>query len=337
MRARKLGILTLIIVALLSGACAPVEKYRATAPELRATLLLANLSPQSDLDKLTPQQVRAKGNRLLMLLKGKPVAVASVSEQSIAGPRGPIKLRIYRPQNSDGLPVLVFFHGGAFIQGNLDTHDNICRYLAARTPSVVVSVDYRLAPENPYPAATEDCFAALEWAAAGLGQHGVFVSGDSAGGNLAAGVSLMARDRARPQVDGQILFYPVIDLDERNLTASRQAYSNGYLLDERFMRLAARLYKADPRDPYASPAAAADLAGLPAALVITAEFDPLRDEGETYAARLKLAGVATTLHRYQGLTHCFVSMDRSLPQALTALDEAGAFVRQHSRLGVQPR
>lgn len=332
MHTRKLGILTLVIVALLSGACTSIEKYQAIAPDLRTTLLIANLSPQSDFDKLTPQQVRAKGDRLLTLLKGQPVAVASVSEQRIAGPRGPIKLRIYRPQAAGSLPVLLFFHGGAFIQGNLDTHDNICRYLAVHTPCVVVSVDYRLAPESPYPAATDDCFAALEWAAANLGQQGVFVAGDSAGGNLAAGVSLMARDRGRPAVDGQILFYPVTDLDERNLTASRQAYSQGYLLDERFMRYAARLYKADPRDPYASPAAAADLSRLPAALVITAEFDPLRDEGETYAARLKLAGVATTLHRYQGLTHCFVSMDRSLPQALAALDEAGAFVRQRGAL-----
>lgn len=241
-----------------------------------------------------------------------PVPVDAVTERTIPGPAGDIRLRIYRSGTGDALPLLLFMHGGGFVLGNLDTHDEMARMLTAATGCVTVSVDYRLAPENPFPAAVDDCFAALQWTAAHAQELGgdaqkLTVIGDSAGGNLAAVMALRAREDNGPQLASQVLIYPVTDLTAPMLPApdgefyvlnpgTRQFFNSAYLREE-----------ADAKTPYVSPLFAVDLHGLPPALVVTAEYDPLCAQGEAYAERLRQAGVKTTLTRYDGAIHGFVT------------------------------
>jgi acetyl esterase len=231
------------------------------------------------------------------------------------------------------MPALVFFHGGGFVICNLDTHDGPCRSIANAAGCIVVSVDYRLAPEHPYPAAAEDCHAATEWVAKNGAEFGIDTSriaigGDSAGGNLAAVVALMARDRGAPSLRFQLLIYPVTDYAFE--TDSYRENAEGYLLTRDMMRWFWNLYVPDASkaaEPYASPLRAADLSGLPPALCITAEYDPLRDEGEAYAARLREAGVAATTSRYDGLFHGFFGMSAQIDRARDAVAEATAALR----------
>ena len=261
---------------------------------------------------------------------GAPEALPKVESRRIPGPAGEIPVRIYTPQGSGPFPVLVYFHGGGWVIGSLDTHDGVCRHLAKRAGAVVVSVDYRLAPEHKFPAAPEDCYAATLWvaenaAAIGVDARRLTIGGDSAGGNLAAAVSLMARDRKKPAIAFQMLIYPVTDHSYE--TGSYRDNADGYLLTkdsmvwfwDHYLRTAG-----DGAEPYASPLRAQDLKGLPPAMVVTTEFDPLRDEGEAYANRLKQAGVPVKLKRYDGLIHGFFMMTGFFPQALQAVDEAAA-------------
>jgi len=261
----------------------------------------------------------------LATLQGEPVAIAAVEERSLPGPLGPIPVRIYRPIQGARLPALVYFHGGGWVLGGLDTHDGICRALAQGAGCVVVSVDYRLAPEHKFPAAAEDAYAAARWVAANAATLDVdaariAVGGDSAGGNLAAVVSLMARDRGGPGLCYQLLIYPVTDAPRDN--ASYRENATGYLLTRDAMQWFWQHYargEADRRNPYAAPLQAQDLRGLPPALVLTAEYDPLRDEGEAYAARLRDAGVSVELVRYDGMIHSFLQMTGVLDQAKRAV------------------
>jgi acetyl esterase len=228
----------------------------------------------------------------------------------------------------------VFFHGGGFVVGDIDTHDATCRGLAKAAHCIVVSVDYRLAPEHPFPAAPEDCYAATVWVAdnaASLGGDGarLAVGGDSAGGNLAAVVALMARDRGGPALAHQLLIYPVIDHNFD--TASYVENGRGYLLSREMMMWFWGLYLEDASDgsnPYASPIRAEDLSGLAAATIISAEFDPLRDEGEAYARRLGDADVAVTARRYDGMVHGFFAMTAVLDRAREAVAFAAAELRR---------
>lgn len=259
--------------------------------------------------------------------------VAHVDNRRIPGPAGDIPVRIYRPDSAAALPILTYFHGGGWVVGDLDSHDNVCRALARRTPCVVVSVDYRLAPEHKYPAATDDCYAATCWTAAHAAELGgdptrLSIGGDSAGGNLAAVVALMARDRGGPALRHQLLVYPVTDArcDSKSFVENR----TGYFLTEVMMKWFWNLYLPTPADGehmLASPLRAASVDGLPCALVITAEFDPLRDEGEAYGARLQAAGIATTVTRYNGVVHGFFGMTTIFNQAGPALDQAAAAIR----------
>jgi len=231
------------------------------------------------------------------------------------------------------MAVLVFFHGGGWVIGNLDTHDMVCRALANAAGCLVVSVDYRLAPEARFPAAAEDCYAATAWVAEharSLGGDGsrIAVGGDSAGGNLSASVALMARDRGGPPIAFQLLIYPVAAADFE--TASYRACAEGYGLSRADMIWFWDHYVPDTRDranPYVAPLGADDLSGLPSALVITAEYDPLRDEGEALAAKLSAAGVPTTLARYDGQIHGFVSNYTVMEQGRVAIDQAAAALR----------
>jgi acetyl esterase len=258
--------------------------------------------------------------------------VHQVTEATVDGPAGPVPIRIYRP--ADGLlPVVVFFHGGGWVLCNLDTHDDLCRSLANGTGAVVVSVDYRQPPEHPFPAAVDDAYGALQWVAGhaaelGVDQARLAVAGDSAGGNLAAAVCLMARHRSGPPIRFQLLVYPV--LAHAFDTGSYLDNAAGYFLTAEQMRWYWDQYLADPadgRNPYASPLWADDVGGLPAAHIVTGEHDPLRDEGEAYAGRLREAGVDVTNVRYGGMFHGFFTLGRVLPAATLATSTAHAALR----------
>jgi len=256
---------------------------------------------------------------------GEPVA--KVEDRTIPGPEGQIPVRIYAPEGKGPFPVLVFYHGGGWVLGNLDGHDPLCRKITNAVGCKVVSVDYRLAPEAKFPAAAEDCYAATLWvsenaAALGCDPKRLAVGGDSAGGNLAAVVPLMARDRGRPSLAYQVLVYPITDgsMD----TPSYHENAEGYFLTAGAMAWFWKHYINDDRDrshPYAAPLNAADLSGLPPALVITAEYDPLRDEGEAYAQRMRAAGVPVICTRYDGTIHSFVSMAPNLEVGKRAFDQ----------------
>ena len=279
----------------------------------------------------TPAEARA-GFAALAAVAGPPEQAAAAEDRRIPGPAGDIPVRIYRPESDRPLPVVVYFHGGGFVIGDIATHDTICQRLAVGVPAVVVSVDYRLAPEHPFPSAVEDCDAATDWVvahAAELGGDAAYlaVAGDSAGGNLAAVVARRARDAGGPPIAFQLLVYPVTDMTRSY--PSHLESGTGYLLDTETMTwfIESYLGGADPGQSDASPLLADDLSGLPPALVVTAEFDPLRDEGEAYAERLRQAGVPVTASRYDGMIHAFYGMDSIFDAAKRATSETVTALR----------
>jgi acetyl esterase len=266
-----------------------------------------------------------------------PPPVAEIRELSAPGPSGgAIALRLYRggiTPSDDTLPALVFFHGGGWVIGDLNTHDSLCRHLANAARCIVVAVDYRLAPEHKFPAAVEDCFAATSWiaqeaATLGIDLERLAVGGDSAGGNLAAVVSLIARDRGEPKLCRQVLLYPTADCGMTH--ASHDRFAEGYLLTRPTMKWFYEQYlrgPADVDDWRASPLRAADLSGVAPALVLTAGNDVLCDEGEAYARRLKEAGVPVQLRHFPDQIHGFLTMGKIVRAAQPALDDIAAALR----------
>jgi acetyl esterase len=286
-----------------------------------------NLKP---VESSTPDEAR-ESIRARTAALGPFEDVAGVADHRLPVAGAEIAARVYSPGGRGPHPVLVYYHGGGWVIGDLYTHDGLCRSLTNAARCAVVSVDYRLAPESKYPVAAEDSYAALRWVATsatrlGLDPRRIAVGGDSAGGNLATVVALMARERGGPSLVHQVLIYPVTD--HAFDTPSYVENATGYVLTLDGMRWFWSHYLArdsQGQEAYASPLRAPTLAGLPPALVITAEYDPLRDEGEAYAARLRDAGVPVTVTRYGGMFHGFVRMTRILDKAKTALDEiAGA-------------
>jgi acetyl esterase len=301
-------------------------------PQVRTVLDQMDAAGQPPLHELSPAEARAAMTNLAALGKY-PDEQAATEDRRIPGPDGEIPVRIYTPTASQPLPVVVYFHGGGWVIGGIETHDSTCQHLATAVPAVVVSVDYRMAPEYPFPAPLEDCVAATRWVydhaeELGADPARLAVAGDSAGGNLAAVVSLKAREQGGPPIVFQLLVYPATDLTCS--FASHVENGEGYLLTGEGIRWFLDLYipDADRKNPDASPHFAEDLSGLPAALIITAEFDPLRDEGEAYAARLREAGVLAKASRYDGMIHGFFGMDLVLGSASDALQEAAAALRQ---------
>jgi acetyl esterase len=265
-----------------------------------------------ELHELSPPQAREVQEQLS---QAEPdIELPTIEDRTIDGPDGEIPVRLYDPREDDKeTPLIVFFHGGGFVVGSLDTHDGPCRKLAAESGYPVLSVDYRLAPEHPFPAGLNDCYAAVEWASEAdneLGTDGrVVVAGDSAGANFAAGVSLLGRDRGGPEIAAQILVYPVAG--DATETESYEQNSEGYFLTAETMEWFHDQYVEDDIDEgniYASPRLAADLSELPPATVITAGFDPLRDDGAAYAQRLADAGVPVEHHNFEGMIHGFFNM-----------------------------
>ncbi len=271
---------------------------------------LSEAEPAPPLWEMTPEQGREMYRMMRPVDPDLPIFKSE--DQVIAGSQGDIPIRIYTPEGDGPFGILMNFHGGGWVIGDLDTSDALCRQLATLANIIVISVDYRMAPEAPYPAAVVDAYEATQWAAdnmANLNGNGkLAVTGESAGGNLSAVVALKARDENGPKINFQCLLYPVTDCD-----MSRQSYADngvGYLLELESMRWFWDTYCPDldqRKEPYASPLLADDLSNLPPALIVTAEFDPLRDEGEAYADALNAAGTEATAVRYDGLIHDFMA------------------------------
>lgn len=260
--------------------------------------------------------------------------VDAVSERSIPVTGGEILVRLYRHGTpASPTPAIVYLHGGGWVLGDLDHSDTLCRFLARETEYLVANVDYRLAPEHPYPVAAEDCLAAFQWLAGTgttLGVDGarVAVAGGSAGGNLAAAVTLMARDRGLRRPAAQVLAYPV--LDDACEGGSYSEFADGYIVTTDDMKWYWEQYLQRPTDrsaPYACPLKATDLAGLPPAFICTAEYDPVRDDGERYAVRLQAHGVPVDLHRYPGTLHGFFAMPGTLEKGTESARAAASFLR----------
>lgn len=293
-------------------------------PEAKALLDSLAASGTGDNSEMDPETVRA-GYELLGALGRPAPEPPSTQDRLLPGPVGEIPVRIYRPGSGSGWPLVVFFHGGGFVIGSVNSHDPLCQQISTGVPAVVLSVDYRLAPEHKFPAGLEDCWAATRWAyeharELGADPSRLAVAGDSAGGNLAAVISRRARDAGSPPLRFQLLIYPTVDatmsspsIEENGkgllLTADTMRWFMGHYLEE----------GTDPRQPDISPLWAPDLAGLAPAMVVTAEFDPLRDEGEAYARRLAEADVPVQLARYDGMIHAFFQLDSVLSSAGPAI------------------
>jgi acetyl esterase len=300
-------------------------------PQVAAFLAMAEQDPTPVLEDLTPQEARVEFNRVIgdVWASKTPDEVATMVETVIPGREADIPVRVYTPEGEGPFPVLVFVHGGGWVICDLDTHDNLCRALCNRAGCLVVSVDYRLAPEAKYPAAVLDVYDAARWVAVHANEIGgdagrIAVGGDSAGGNLSAALALMARDEGEPELAYQVLLYPVTNAYAFG-TASYQEFAEGYVLQRSDMAWYRDHYLArieDGQEAYASPLLCPDVGGLPPAHVITAEYDVLRDEGEAYAIRLWEAGNEVTCTRYNGMIHGFMSMDGLLDAAGNALTEA---------------
>jgi acetyl esterase len=286
-------------------------------------------------ETLPPQEAREATKEVFRELGGPLAPVSKIENRTLPGPGGNLPIRVYTPNENRPLPVLVYFHGGGWVICDLDTHDAICCALADAAGCLVVSVDYRLSPEHKFPAAPEDAYAVVKWLSENAetisgDSTRIAVGGDSAGGNLSAVVSLMARDRGGPRLVFQLPIYPVTNLASFD-TDSYRDFAKGYMLSKAQMEWFRGHYLADEKDaslPYASPLLAKDLSGLPPALVITAEFDVLRDEGEAYAERLKQAGVPVRCLRYDGMIHPFFSLGGVLDRTRAAYEEAAAALRE---------
>jgi acetyl esterase len=275
-----------------------------------------------------PNAVRAMMNAAVM---PSGIELASVTDREIPGPGGAIPVRVYRPAGDAPKPVIVYYHGGGWVLGSLATHDGTCRRLADGADAVVVSVDYRMGPEDRFPAAVDDAYAALGWVAdhadaLGADATRLVVAGDSAGGNLAAVTAQRARDGG-PAVRFQLLVYPVTDHEFTSVSMEENA--QGYYLTRDAMRWFYGHYLNDPsdaEDPRVSPLRNPDLTGLPPAFVLTAQYDPLRDQGIAYADALRAAGNDVAMTMYEGLFHGFISMFDLIDAGKAAFDDAIAAI-----------
>jgi acetyl esterase len=282
--------------------------------------------------EMTPAE--ARGLALPLELAGPEQPVHSVMDRTVPGPAGQIPVRVYTPTTGRRLPGLIYFHGGGFVLGTLNSCDRVCRDLAHLSNRVVVSVDYRLAPEHPFPAAVDDAYAATKYVLEHAGEFGIeggqiAIGGESAGGNLAAVTALKLRQSGAPPLTFQLLIYPQVDFDDAS--PSMREFANGHFITSDLIAYFSRHYLGtqDRRHPDVSPLNA-DLRGVPPAFVLTAECDPLRDQGEAYARKLAEAGVAVTRKRYDGMFHPFFSLAGIIDGGRSAIVDAAAALRAAS-------
>jgi acetyl esterase len=305
-------------------------------PHAKRFLDMAAAAGAPEIAKLTPQAMRQAFLRLTQMVEGRHVAVGRVENRELPGPGGPLPIRVYTPvaPAAGPLPALIYFHGGGWVFGDLDTHDGICRMLAHDSGCRVVAVAYRLAPEHQFPAAVEDSYAATVWIAQhakdlGLDPERIAIGGDSAGGNLSAIVCQRARNSAGPKLALQVLLCPVLDMSTE--TQSWRAYGSGYFLDKSTVDWTLSLYRPsgfDPDDPRISPLRATDFRGVPPTHIHTAEFDPLCDEGKAYADRLERDGVPVRYTCHAGMIHNFYGMPGVIPTGRTAMTAVGSAIQQ---------
>jgi acetyl esterase len=307
----------------------PLDAYSEALLAARRKAAITSVAGQ------TVEEVRASRAAWRNQTEGATIEVNETRDLLVPADGWSIPVRIYRPSPANDLPVIAYFHGGGWVIGDLDHSDLLCRWLCRDSGCVVVNVDYRLAPEHKYPAAAEDAYSTVTW----LGQHAGTIGGDpyrlavagaSAGGNLAAVAALMARDRGGPPLRAQLLVYPVTD--EACDSPSFRELADGYIVSTEDMRWYWQQYLERPdqgREPYASPLRAETLAGLPPTLVITAEYDCVRDDGERYAQRLIAAGVEARLARYTGTLHGFFATPGTNDAGARAVAEGAAFLRDH--------
>lgn len=298
-------------------------------PQVKAFLDQAAASGAPGFDQMTVQQAR-EAIRGLFATNAPPQAVKKVEDRVVNAGGVKLPIRIYTPDGNGPLPILVFFHGGGWVVGDLESHDAPCRALANGAGCIVIAIDYRLAPEHKFPAPADDCYGATKWVVLNAASFGgdpkrIAVGGDSAGGNLAAAVAQMATDRGAPTIKYQLLIYPVTNYSYD--TASYKNNGENYLLTKNSMQWFWNHYLSNPNDgenPYASPLRGQRLSNLPPAWVMTAEFDPLRDEGEAYAKRMKDAGVSVEYTDYKGMIHGFFSLGHIFDQGKKAVADACA-------------
>lgn len=306
-------------------------------PAVKKLLDQINAAMESGAPGIADMTVQENRDGLLAFykdLRGEVQEVAKVDNVKVPVEGDQITVRLYTPEGNGPFPVIVFFHGGGWVLGDLEVVDPICRSLANATECIVASVDYRLAPEYKFPVGIEDCYAATKWVSENIAQYNgdptrIATCGDSAGGNLAAVIPLMAKDRGGPSIAYQIILYGVTDFSFSN--KSYLENGKGYYLETPAMHWFANQYfsnEVDKVNPYASPILAKDLTGLPPALVITCEYDVLRDEGEAYAARLREAGVSVDLVRYNGQIHGFFWMPVLMEDAKDALQRISKGIKQ---------
>jgi acetyl esterase len=303
-------------------------------PLLKNFLAQLYAQPGPKMWEFTPAEARQAFAVMMQFVGPKDVIVDRVEDLRAAGPHGDIPLRSYAPPGAGEarLPVLVFFHGGGFVIGNLDTHDGLCRVLCRESGARVIAVDYRLAPEHKFPAAVDDAYAALCWISAnaehlGVDSKRVAIGGDSAGAALAAVAARIAKEKGSPELALQLLMFPPTDLAAD--TASRRNWTDGYFLDRLTIKWFFDNYLpqgANLQDPRLSPMHAADLPGIAPVYLLTAEYDPLHDEGLAYGAKLRELGVPVTVVDYPNLVHDFIYLDAVLPQAREALRAAARAV-----------
>jgi len=302
--------------------------------KLKLLLWATNTFNKIDTSKLTVKGFREiADNRDISILDGKPIALPKVEDLTIQGRNGAIPIRLYVPENAQNAPVIAFYHGGGFVIGNLKSHDKVCRRLCKMNQAFVVAVDYRLAPEHKFPAAVEDCYDATKWVSENISKYGgnpekLVVLGDSAGGNLAAVMAIQARDLGTPKIAAQVLVYPMTNakMEHPSITSN----GKGYLLTKDLMTWFTNHYikeVADKENPLMSPLFTKDLSNLPPALVQTAGFDPLRDEGIEYKEKLEQAGNQVKYTNYEGLVHTYFTMPDFNKECMAAHIEIADFLK----------
>ncbi|HXG20258.1 MAG TPA: alpha/beta hydrolase fold domain-containing protein [Methylomirabilota bacterium] len=300
-------------------------------PQVKAALD-AMTAAGPPLHRLTPQEAR-KAIEAMRATRGEPERVAKIENVTFRGPGGPLPARIYIPDGRGPFPVLLYFHGGGWVVGSIETVDASCRSLANQAGCIVISADYRLAPEHKFPAAAEDAYAAAQWTALNIASfYGdparLAVGGESAGANLAAVAAIMAQERGTPSFVLQLLLYPALNYAFD--TPSCKENAEGYFLTTEMMQWFWKQYlttDADGENPYASPLRVKRLQGMAPAAIFTAEFDPLRDDGAAYAAKLREAGIPVTYKCQEGLIHGYMGMASAVEPAKKARDEAAAALR----------